>query len=134
MGDWHCDGKFVKSGAAISSTIRFSPALDGRWIEMRQDDLPPNRYHAVAFWGYDVKRSKFTATLFDNFTDAPRQFDAGEISNGRLTLNRSVAGNPRISAEQFVFEFSSGKLKVIYQGMPSGNKEWAVGDMLTCAR
>src|SRR5215475_8532305 len=58
MGNWRCDGKFVKSGKEISSTIRFSPVLEGQWIEVEQDDLPPNRFHAIEFWGYDQKQSK----------------------------------------------------------------------------
>lgn len=133
IGTWHCDGKFVKSGAAISSTMQFSPALEGRWIEMHQDDLPPNRFHAIEFWGYDDKQSKFTATVFDNFNQTPRQFE-GMISNGTLTFTRTILGDSPVSAEQFIFESSNGKLKVTYQVMRKGNDSWAIGDVLTCAR
>lgn len=134
MGEWHCDGKFIKSGAAISSTIQFSPALEGRWIEMRQDDLPPNRYHAIEFWGYDDKQVKFTATVFDNFNPTPRQFEAGAISNGALTFSRAVPGDSPVTAEQFIFENVNSKLKVTYQMMRKGSDSWAVGDVLTCTR
>jgi hypothetical protein len=131
LGEWQCDGKFVKSGKPISSTVRFSPSLQGKWIEMRQDDLPPNRFHAIEFWGYDEGGSKFTATVFDNFNQRSRVFEAKPISNGVLTWNRDVSGGP-ISAEQFIFENADGKLKISYQVMKDGS--WAVGDVLTCTR
>jgi hypothetical protein len=131
VGQWHCDGKFIKSGKPISSTLRFSSALQGRWIEMQQDDLPPNRFHAIEYWGYDDKAKTFTATVFDNFNETSRVFEANPISNGVLTWSRDVAGGP-ISAEQFLFENADGKLKITYQVMKDGS--WAVGDVLTCTR
>jgi hypothetical protein len=131
LGEWHCDGKFIKSGKPISSTVRFSTSLQGRWIEMQQDDLPPNLFHAIEYWGYDEKTGKFTATVFDNFNRTSRVFEAKPISNGVLTWNRDVTGGP-ISAEQFIFENADGKLKITYQVMK--DSAWAVGDFLTCTR
>ena len=131
LGNWHCEGKFIRSGKPISSTISFSSALEGRWIEMHQDDLPPNRFHAIEFWGYDDKAAKFTAKLFDNFNQTARAFEAKPTSNGVLTWNRDVTGGA-ISAEQFLFESADRKLKITYQVMKDGS--WAVGDVLTCAR
>lgn len=133
MGEWHCDGKFIKSGAAISSTIQFSPSLEGRWIEMHQDDLPPNRFHAIEFWGYDEKQSKFIANAFDNFNQTPREFD-GAFNGGTLTLTRDIAGDAPVSREQFLFENVNSKLKVTYQLMRKGSESWAIGDVLNCAR
>ncbi len=131
MGEWHCDGKFIKSGAPISSTIQFSSSLQGRWIEVQQDDVPPNRFHAIEFWGYNEEAGKFTASVFDNFNQSSRVFEAKPISNGVLRWNRDVTTGP-IKAEQFVFESVDNKLKIIYQVMRDGS--WAIGDVLNCVR
>ena len=132
LGDWHCDGKFIKSGTAISSTVRFSSALQGRWIEMQQDDLPPNRFHAVEFWGYDDAAGKFTATVFDNFSPTARVFAAAPLRNGTLTWDREASGGGPTTGEQFIFENADSKLKITYQVMRGGS--WVVGDVLTCTR
>jgi hypothetical protein len=132
LGEWRCDGKFLKSGAPIASTVRFSPALQGRWIEMQQDDLPPNRFHALEFWGYSTKTETFTANVFDNFSESSRVFEAKPMSHGVLTWNRDVSGAGATRAEQFIFENADGKLKITYQVMRSGS--WAVGDVLNCTR
>lgn len=131
LGQWRCEGKFIKSGKPISSTLRLSSALQGRWIEMQQDDLPPNRFHALEYWGYDEKAGKFTATVFDNFNATSRVFEAKPITNGMLTWNRDITGGPA-SAEQFLFDNADSKLKITYQVMKDGS--WAVGDVLTCSR
>jgi hypothetical protein len=131
MGEWHCDGKFIKSGAPISSMIRLSSALQGRWIEMQQDDLPPNRFHAVEFWGYDEDARRFTATVFDNFSQSSRVFEGKAINNGVLTWNRNVTSGPS-KAEQFIFENADNKLKITYQVMRDNS--WAIGDVLTCVQ
>jgi hypothetical protein len=134
MGDWHCEGKFAKSHITITSTISFTPALKGRWIEMHQDDIHPDRFHALEMWGYDEKRSLFTAAIFDNANAQPRQFTADGLHDGKLTLSRDVADGSPLKTEQFVFENSGDKLTVTYQGMVGRGDKWRMGDVLTCTR
>ena len=133
MGLWHCDGKFVKTGKPISSSIVFSPTLEGRWIEVHQDDEPPNRFHSVQFWSHDDKDSRFVGTLFDNFSTTPRNFD-GVFSDGKLTWKRSIGGSSPNVAEQFVFETKGSKLAITYQVMRNGESSWGGGDVLECSR
>ena len=133
VGEWHCDGKFVKTGKAISSSIGFAPTLEGRWIEVHQDDEPPNAYHAVQLWSYDDKESRFVATIFDNFSATPRTFD-GVFSNGTPTWKRSIDRAAPISAEQFVFETKGSKLAITYQVIRKGESAWSGGDVLDCSR
>ena len=133
MGDWHCQGKFVKSGKPISNSLSLSPTLEGRWIELRQDDEPPNAFHATAFWSYDSKESRFVAVLFDNFNETPRNFD-GALSNGTLSWKRPITGSSEIAAEQFVFEMKGTKLGITYQVMRNGESSWSGGDVLECSR
>ncbi len=134
MGDWRCEGTFAKGRVKITSTISFAPILKGRWIEMRQDDVKPDRFHALEMWGFDDKQSLFTATIYDNFNSVPRQFTADGLHDGRLTLSRSVTGESPLHDEQFVFEYNHDKITVTYQGMVGKESTWRVGDVLNCTR
>lgn len=134
MGEWRCEGTFAKRRMKITSTISFAPVLKGRWIEMRQDDVKPDRFHALEMWGFDDQQSLFTATLYDNFNPVPRQFTADGIHDGKLTLTRTVTGGSPMHTEQFVFEYGNDKLTVTYQAMIARESSARIGDVLNCTR
>jgi hypothetical protein len=48
-GKWACQGVFPSSGKRIESQIVFAPDLEGVWLSVRHDDLPPNRSSSPSF-------------------------------------------------------------------------------------
>jgi hypothetical protein len=51
VGTWSCSGTFPATGRAILSMLVFESDLDGAGVVMRQDDMPPNAFHAAFLWG-----------------------------------------------------------------------------------
>jgi hypothetical protein len=49
-GSWACKGVFPSNGQRIESRITFASDLEGAWLSVRHDDLPPNRFHAYEWW------------------------------------------------------------------------------------
>src|SRR5271168_5489966 len=69
-GHWSCQGVFPSNGKQIASEIVFAPDLEGAWLTVRHDDLPPNRFHAFEMWGFDKEAKQFVNFVYDNFGGA----------------------------------------------------------------
>jgi hypothetical protein len=130
VGKWNCSGRFARSGKPIESTISFTPILDGNWMLVQHDDLPPNKFHALELWRYDKDSKRFTATLFDNFAKQERSFTSDDKGPEKLTWDRSMDGG----VEQFVFELSGKQLSVGYQVKRPPATDWTLVDSLSCSQ
>jgi hypothetical protein len=132
-GQWTCEGTFIKSGKPIASQLRFEPALDGAWLQLRADDLPPNRFHALELWGFDSKAKQFKNFIFDNFGGA-RLFTSSGWAGDTLTWSGDVLSGKPESDQQFVFERKSPSAFAVTWQVRSPGQDWTVGDRLTCNR
>jgi len=130
VGKWNCSGRFARSGKPIENAISFTPILDGNWMLVQHDDLPPNKFHALELWRYDKDSKRFTATLFDNFAKQERSFTSDDKGPEKLTWERSMDGG----VEQFVFELSGKKLSVGYQVKRPPATDWTLVDSLSCSQ
>jgi hypothetical protein len=129
-GSWGCKGTFPASGKTIESHITFTPDLDGAWLSMRHDDIPPNRFHALELWGWDAKQSQFSATIFDNFGGA-RHFTSPGFQDQTLTWNADTVAPSTTPAERFVFRKDSATQFTVNWEV-NRDSAWKIGDTLTC--
>jgi hypothetical protein len=128
-GTWGCKGTFPATGKTIESRITFTPDLDGAWLAMRHDDIPPNRFHALELWGWDAKNSQLTATIFDNFGGA-RRFTSSGWQDQTLTWNGEPPAGTTTPAERFVFRKDSATQFTV--NWEVYRDSWKIGDTLTC--
>jgi hypothetical protein len=130
LGQWSCDGTFASNGKPISSTMAFSPTLEGAWVEMHQDDRPPNLFHAHELWGFDKAAKEFTNFAFDNFGGV-RKFTSPGWSGNQIIWT----GEPstQLAHERFIFERASSATLVVTWQVRRGEGDWVLGDKLTCS-
>jgi hypothetical protein len=132
-GHWSCQGVFPSNGKQIASEIAFAPDLEGAWLAVKHDDLPPNRYHAFEMWGFDAGAKQFIAFIFDNFGGA-RKFTASGWSDNALIWNGETPNTTPAVLERFVFRrIDSGQFVVNYE-VKKASAGWVIGDTLTCKK
>lgn len=129
-GNWHCAGKFTRSGKSIESDQSFASILDGKWLRLQHRDVPPNTFKALQVWGFDAANKRFVASIFDNFGGA-RRYSSPGWENGQWIWTNLNAGN---HTDRFVFEKrDADSYQMTYQ-VRRGQTPWQTGDTLTCHR
>jgi hypothetical protein len=130
QGTWSCKGTFPSTGKSIESRVTFTPDLDGAWLSVRHDDIPPNLFHALELWGWDAKKSQFTATIFDSFGGA-RHFTSQGWQDQSFTWNGDSLAGSTAPSERFAFRKDSAtQFTVNWEVNRDGS--WKVGDTLSC--
>ena len=133
QGKWSCEGVFTKSGKHIASQIAFAPDLEGSWLTVRHDDMPPDRFHALELWGYDSAAKNFIAFIYDNFGGVRRFTSTGLADNQLIWNGESTKADPHVT-ERFVFKLKdAGQFAVNYE-VQRGSADWVIGDTLTCKK
>lgn len=126
-GSWNCVGAFA-NGRPISSMLRFDSDLSGKGVILRQDDVPPNAYHAAALWGPAADGSLISE--IQDVTGGMRRFTSGGWTAGSLTW----ASAPEIApANRFIYTWlDASTMRVDWEVQVKG--DYKVGDTLHCAR
>jgi hypothetical protein len=131
-GEWKCAGEF-SNGRKIEAELSFSPELDGKWLQYRHADLPPNSFKAFAMWGIDQNSGKIISLMQDNFGGA-RLFTAGGWTNNTIQFVSAPLISPPTRQERFTFAAQSdATFKMTYEFSRDG-VTWRVGDFIVCAR
>ena len=132
-GSWACKGVFPSNGQRIESRITFASDLEGAWLSVRHDDLPPNRFHAYEWWGYDSAAKEYTAFLFDNFGGA-RAFTSPGWNENALIWTVKPANPASVPAQRFVFARERPGEQFVVNYEVKRGADWKIGDTLTCTR
>jgi hypothetical protein len=131
-GGWSCDGKFIRSGKAISADLSFDPTLENKWMLFRHDDRPPFSYHAISEWGWDEKAQQYVSTAQDS-SGGIRLFYSPGFADSRLVWDGKALGDPAAPAERFEFVKNSPDMfTVSYSFQKDG--QWQAVDTSTCTR
>lgn len=132
-GQWACEGVFPSSEKRLISTILFAPSLEGMWLSVRHDDLPPNKFHAVEYWGFDSSEKQFVAFVFDNFGGARKFTSSGWASDRFIWLGEASRTSP-VTVQRFAYKRHNPNQLLVSWEVKKGTADWAVGDTLTCKR
>jgi hypothetical protein len=132
-GKWSCEGIFPKSGKHIASQIVFAPDLEGAWLAVRHDDMPPDRFHALELWGFDSAAKNFIAFIYDNFGGVRKFTSAGLASDQLIWKGESTKADPSIT-ERFVFNLKDASQFVVNYEVQRDSADWVIGDTLTCKK
>lgn len=128
-GAWKCKGVFPANGKAIESQITFTPDLEGAWLLVRHDDLPPNRFHALELWGFDKDQKLFVAHIYDNF-GGQRKLTSSGWDDKQLTWLLESPGTA--GTQRFVFKRETPEQLMVNWEVKGANSDWQIGDTLTC--
>jgi hypothetical protein len=127
-GRWARAGSFAASGKPIASTITAAWDAPTQALVLHQDDLPPNRFHALEFWGANGPTG-FRASISDAYSGV-RWLDSPGWVDDRLTWTRMAGAAP---AERFVFTRPrDGAFTVEWSPVKNGG--FVLGDSLTCRK
>ncbi|KRF00558.1 hypothetical protein ASG87_12770 [Frateuria sp. Soil773] len=129
VGSWQCAGRFA-DGRPIRSTETFTRELDGHWLRMHHADLPPNRYAADEWWGYDRAAGHFTVTVFDAMGGL-RHYTSSGWQGDALTLENTATGG---YVDRFVFHRQDASHYHFAYAHKDASGAWKTGDELTCTR
>jgi hypothetical protein len=132
-GKWACRGIFPSNGKPIESQIVFAADLEGAWLTVRHDDLPPNRFHAFELWGFDLSEKQYVAFFYDNFGGVRKFVSSGWTEDKLIWLGESSKTDPP-SVPRFVYKRDSPSQFVVNWEVKKGTADWAVGDTLTCKK
>jgi hypothetical protein len=132
-GRWSCDGIFPKSGKHIASQIVVAPDLQGAWLTVRHDDMPPDQFHALELWGFDSAAKNFVAFIYDNFGGVRKFTSVGLAGDQLIWKGESTKADPPIT-ERFVFKLKDPSQLVVSYEVQRGSADWMIGDILTCKK
>lgn len=127
-GNWSCSGTFPATGRTIASTLVFEPALGGAGVVARQDDMPPNAFHASFLWGPAPDGS--LVSIVQDSTGGVRRF----VSPGWTADTLLWQSDPTVTpAQQFSYRrLDANSMEVEWLVMRTGT--YRVGDVLRCKR
>jgi Protein of unknown function (DUF1579) len=134
IGKWACQGVFPSNGKHIESQITFTPDLEGAWLSMRHDDLPPNAFHAAEFWGFDSSAKQFVAFIYDNFGGSRKFTSSGWTDEGKLIWMGETSQTDPPTTQRFVYKLDNPAQFVLNWEVRRGAADWAIGDTLTCKK
>lgn len=130
-GEWKGSGAF-SNGNKIDASLAIQKQLDDNWLKIEHNDLPPNKFKAISYWGIDEK-GQFVAYMFDNFKSHRFFQTEGWIKN-KLILINDKAGPESKNFERFVYEkIDDNTFKMKYEVSKEGQK-WYLIDFLEFQR
>ncbi len=130
VGAWSCSGTFPSSGRAISSTMTFYSDLAGEGVILRQDDIPPNSYHAGALWGPGTARGTLVSVIQYGPPFGVSHFTSTGWSGGALTWQSAPDITP---PQRFIFTWiDAATMRVDWEVLRDGR--YLIGDTLRCAQ
>jgi hypothetical protein len=132
-GKWACRGIFPSNGKTIESQIVFTADLEGAWLTVRHDDLPPNRFHAFELWGFDPAEKQYVAFVYDNFGGVRKFTSSGWTGDKLIWLGETSKTDPP-TVQRFVYRRDNPSQFVVNWEVKKGTADWAVGDTLTCKK
>ncbi|HMD37783.1 MAG TPA: DUF1579 family protein [Candidatus Acidoferrum sp.] len=132
-GKWACKGVFPSNGKSIESQIVFTRDLEGAWLAIRHDDLPPNLFHAAEYWGFDPAAKQFVAFVYDNFGGVRRFTSSGWADNTLVWLGETSKTDPP-AVQRFVYKRDNPNQFVVNWEVKRGTDDWQIGDTLTCKK
>lgn len=135
-GSWDCEGVF-RSNQVHKSFFTGAAILDGKWIELTEQDVQPaTGYVAKYLIGYDPQQKEFVEFDANNFGAATYSSNEG-WKNAVLTMTSAIANDPKASyaANRFLYSIT-GKdtFTVDWQISKTAAIDWIQADHLACHR
>lgn len=135
-GSWDCEGAF-RNHQAHKSTFTGAATLDGKWLELTEQDLQPaTGYVAKYLIGYDSQQKLLVEFDANNFGAATYSSEDG-WRNGTLTMTSPVsqAAKAPYAANRFVYSITGkDSFTVDWQISKTAALNWTPADHLVCKR
>jgi hypothetical protein len=136
-GTWDCAGKIASAKHVHKSTYTGGAILDGKWIELTEEDVEPTSgYLAKYLIGYDIEQKRLVEFDANNFGAAIYYSQEG-WQNRVLTLTSPVSENEKIPyvANRFLYAITGpNEFIVDWQISKSAALKWIPSDHLVCER
>jgi hypothetical protein len=135
-GTWDCAGSF-RNGKVHRSTFRTSVILQGKWLELAEQDIEPaTGYVAKYLIGYDPQQKQLIEFDANNFGTATYRSEQGWKS-GVLMMSSPVTQDAKAPyvADRFVYSIADpDTFRVDWQVRRNLTSEWSPADQQVCKR
>jgi hypothetical protein len=135
-GAWDCAGS-MGNGKAHKSTFSGTMILDGKWLELTEQDVEPaTGYVAKYLIGYDSQRARLVEFDANNFGAATYTSEDG-WNNHVLTMTSPISQDAKApyAADRFLYSITDQNTFVVdWQISKTPELNWKPGDHLVCKR
>jgi hypothetical protein len=135
-GLWNCEGA-MGNGKIHKSAFQGSLILDGKWLELSEQDLEPaTGYVAKYLIGYDSQQERLVEFDANNF-GAAAYTSAEGWTNRVLTMTSPISdgANAPYSADRFLYSLTDANTFIVdWQISQDRGTSWKPGDHLVCKR
>lgn len=135
-GIWDCEGSF-RNHQVHKSSYTGAVVLDGKWIELTEQDLQPaTGYMAKYLIGYDTQQKELVEFDANNYGAAAYSSNEG-WKDAVLTMTSPVVSDPKAPYAANRFQYSiTGKdaFSVDWQISRTSTIDWIQSDHLACHR
>jgi hypothetical protein len=134
-GAWSCEGK-MGGGRLHKSNYTASLILDGKWLELAEQDLEPaTGYQAKYLIGYDSQQKRLVEFDANNFGAAVYASTAGWQNNALTMTSTANPSSASYAADRFTYTVAGpDDFTVDWQIRKTSQSEWATSDHLACKR
>lgn len=135
-GEWTGKGAFA-DGKPIEARLTIAPDLQGQWLVLRHEDLPPNIYRALSLWGVERASQQLVMTVHDAWGGL-RLFTSEGWRDGKVTFDHSTQlpapSVPPGRQERFTYErLSPVSFRFTYE-VRADEQVWRLGDSLVFSK
>jgi hypothetical protein len=133
-GHWSCAGG-TPAGRVLTADVDFTPAMNGRWLEVRHLDHPPGRYESLSLWGPlpGHADSVMTTIVYDNFGGSRRFFSSGWREGKVVWTRDTTEAGSRL--ETFTYQrVSDSAYWYAWHVRRADGTPVVLGDSATCQR
>jgi hypothetical protein len=129
IGNWSCEGYFIKSKKPLASDLEFRVDPQTGQLTKRHTDRAPNSYKASESWAVESDGKGYRATIVN--PGGMRWYTASGWEGDRLAWKRIGEGEP---AEEFVYTRKDRATMVFEWWISRDGAPLALGDTLTCTK
>lgn len=134
-GNWDCEGAF-RNNQVHKSTFAGTVILDGKWLELTEQDVQPAGYVGKYLIGFDAQQKQLVEFDANNFSAAIYTSDQG-WHNNVLTMTSPVSQDAAApyAANRFVYSVTGpDAFTVDWQISRTSTLNWLPADHLVCKR
>lgn len=133
-GEWQCEGAFA-NGKKLAANVSMKTDYDGRILQYRHEDLPPNTFKARGHWSFTASDNNLVVSLHmaGDKGSTIATYIGKSWSDNKLTFKAKALWEPLWAENRFTWEVKApNQLYMLWEREKDG--EWHMGDYLNCVK
>ena len=131
VGNWTCDGSFVRSGKTHRSTFYGEQVMDGKWLKLTETDVEPKGYVGNYLVRYNADKRQMEEVDVNNAGYAV--YSGPGWQQNELVLTGTDVVSYKVPQNRFVYQVQSPDA-FIFAWEVKSDAAWLRADELKCRR